>query len=48
MNSIKQLSLKLMKACEIIRKAPISGGGLSIKLRDCWEKDLLLCELFIV
>ena len=32
----------------VLRKSPLSGGGLPGKLADCVSKDASECELFLV
>lgn len=33
---------------QVLRKSPMSGGGLPGKLADCKSKDASICELFLV
>ena len=44
--SARQVARKARE--QVLRKSPMSGGGLPGKLADCKSKDASICELFLV
>ena len=44
--SARQAARKVRE--QVLRKSPMSGGGLPGKLADCKSKDASICELFLV